>query len=193
MTVVYPIVALAEGEQLDPDWIADITEAANDHETRVDTLETFSRVFVRKTADESVTSSTTVQNDDHLFLAVAANIVYVLDAWLVTFCSVDTTDFKMGFTLPSGATLSFSANGLKFNTTGDVHGLIQQQALINQSSPTATQVAGTVGDNTVVNVRGLLTVGSTAGNLQLQWAQFASVATAVTLKAGSWMRLEKVS
>lgn len=46
MTVTYPIVALLDGEVLDPEWIADITESANthettlaDHESRLDTLE----------------------------------------------------------------------------------------------------------------------------------------------------------
>lgn len=39
MTVTYPIVALGEGEVLDPDWIADITEAVNDHQDRLSSLE----------------------------------------------------------------------------------------------------------------------------------------------------------
>jgi hypothetical protein len=37
--VAFPIVALADGDVLDPDWIADITAAANNHETRVAALE----------------------------------------------------------------------------------------------------------------------------------------------------------
>jgi hypothetical protein len=36
-------------------------------------------MFARKTADESVTSSTTLQNDDHLSHPVVANAVYELD------------------------------------------------------------------------------------------------------------------
>jgi hypothetical protein len=37
--VAYPIVALADGEVLDPNWIQDVTDAANDHQTRVSVLE----------------------------------------------------------------------------------------------------------------------------------------------------------
>lgn len=37
--VAYPIVALNDGDVLDPDWIADVTDSANDHETRISTLE----------------------------------------------------------------------------------------------------------------------------------------------------------
>jgi hypothetical protein len=39
MTVTYPIVEPTEGTELDPDWGSDITESANDHETRLGTLE----------------------------------------------------------------------------------------------------------------------------------------------------------
>ncbi len=39
MTVLFPIIALADGEVTDPAWFADITEAVNDHETRVSALE----------------------------------------------------------------------------------------------------------------------------------------------------------
>lgn len=40
MTVTYPIVAPVEGGELDPDWGDDITEAVNDHQTRISSLET---------------------------------------------------------------------------------------------------------------------------------------------------------
>lgn len=39
MTVTFPIIALADGEELDPQWFSDITDTANDHETRIDGLE----------------------------------------------------------------------------------------------------------------------------------------------------------
>lgn len=39
MTVTYPIVALGDGEVSDPQWFADVTEAVNDHQDRIDTLE----------------------------------------------------------------------------------------------------------------------------------------------------------
>jgi hypothetical protein len=35
----YPIVALNDGDVLDPAWIDDITDSANDHETRIGVLE----------------------------------------------------------------------------------------------------------------------------------------------------------
>lgn len=38
--MTFPIVVPTEGTELDPDWGADITNAVNDHETRVSSLET---------------------------------------------------------------------------------------------------------------------------------------------------------
>lgn len=49
----FPIVALGEGEAADPQWFEDITNAVNDHETRVDALE--SQV---STASVTVTDAT---------------------------------------------------------------------------------------------------------------------------------------
>lgn len=39
MTVTFPIITLADGEELDPQWFSDITATANDHETRIGSLE----------------------------------------------------------------------------------------------------------------------------------------------------------
>lgn len=41
--VAFPILALLDGEVSDPQWFQDITDAVNDHETRVSTLEGINR------------------------------------------------------------------------------------------------------------------------------------------------------
>lgn len=53
----FPIIALADGVVLDPQWIADVTAAVNDHETRVDTLE--SQVAAVSATITDATSRTT--------------------------------------------------------------------------------------------------------------------------------------
>ncbi len=193
MTVSYPIVPLGEGTVLDPDWISDVTEAVNDHQDRLTAIEALSTLFAYKTADESVSSSTTAQNDDHLAATVAANARYIIDMWVVVFSSSETPDFQVNFTQPSLATVGYSSNGLAFSTTGTVVGSVQMQALINQTSPTNRQTTGVVADNTVVRISGLLTTSSTAGTLQFQWSQQTSNAAAVIVRAGSWMRLQRIS
>ena len=61
-------------------------------------------LFVRKTSDETVNNSTTLQNDDQLALAVEANATYWLSMRLIM-SSGTTPDFKMLFTFPSGLTM----------------------------------------------------------------------------------------
>ena len=56
MTTV-PIVALLDGEVLDPQWILDITNTANDHETRIDAVD--AKVATVSIANSDATSRTT--------------------------------------------------------------------------------------------------------------------------------------
>jgi len=56
----YPIVALGEGVVLDPDWIADVTAAANDHQTRITSLETGTVAQLAYTTNGTMATSTVI-------------------------------------------------------------------------------------------------------------------------------------
>ncbi|HEX8106113.1 MAG TPA: hypothetical protein VF516_00230 [Kofleriaceae bacterium] len=56
--VAYPIIALNDGDILDPQWIDDITDAANDHQTRVTALEQGFNPQVSYTTNGVMASST---------------------------------------------------------------------------------------------------------------------------------------
>jgi hypothetical protein len=145
-------------------------------------------VYVAKTANETVTSSATLQNDDHLALAVSASATYVVNLFLIIDGSL-AGDFKMGFTGPAGATMDWviAAQGTGATTTNG------NQSFAYQSLATSDN-AGTIGAGSklIIRPQGTLVVSTTAGTLQLQWAQNTSDATATTLYAGSWLRLERV-
>ena len=128
-----------------------------------------------KSADEPVTS-TTLQNDDHLFFAMGANdIWYVNFGLLVNDASSSTADIKLAFTFPSGSIALYTVypdnagalNWFEWRVSGT-------SAAIN-----ATNV------DRFVSITGVATNGATPGNLQLQWAQNVSNASAVTMKKGS--------
>ncbi len=57
MPVVFPIIALADGEIADPQWFLDITEAVNDHEERLGSLE--SQVLTESVTVTDATARTT--------------------------------------------------------------------------------------------------------------------------------------
>lgn len=147
------------------------------------------RVVVRrKTADESVTSSTTLQDDDHLVFPIGAN-----EEFSIT-CDIDagafvgaTTGLKIAINAPSGATLNATANVVDLldtnrnNRTTTVGGVL------------ITVAAGVFanGDCTVRICAWVLN-GSTAGNVTLQWAQQTSSGSALTFRKGSSLTATRI-
>jgi hypothetical protein len=89
---------------------------------------------------------------------------------------------KIAFTVPTGCTMNIM---VQTNNAGSV-----QQDFLKVSGtatlqidcdPTATKEQGILFFGTVVN-------GSTAGNVQLQWAQYTSGADVLTFAKGSYMK-----
>ena len=136
--------------------------------------------LVRKTADESVTSSTTLQNDDHLSLEVGANETWEFEAFILATSSSQTPDLKFTFTVPTGTSIDWTANSVDSSAASSYPPV----------SASGTSVSPAISANAmmVVRVRGVLTVGSTAGSLQLQWSQNQSNNNAVTVKARSFLK-----
>ena len=142
-------------------------------------------LFVYKTADESVTSSTTLQNDDHLFLSVAANTRYLVESYFA-WTSPVAADFKFTYTTPVGVAGQWSAlnptlasavsapytGSLSWGSTGTFEGFNLDM---------------------FARVNGILIVGGIAGTLQFQFAQNTSNATPCTVRQYSWLRLIEVS
>lgn len=146
-------------------------------------LEYLLPLFARKTADESVTSSTALQNDDHLVLAAEASATYELEM-LLSLLGAAAGDFKFQYALPAGSTMF--ARIIYFDPS-----LSLGNALYTNAAP---WTAGTdPAFATPVHVVGTLRTGGTAGNLQLTWAQNASNATPTKVLADSYMRLRRVA
>lgn len=151
--------------------------------------------YIAKTADETINSSTTLQNDDHLVLSVVANAVYLFTLDLYMTESTDYVgDFKMSFTCPTGAT--FDMHGAGAHATSFTGGTSSDGEWIGKlaaTSAAATLAFGVGNVLTGVRIYGRLVMSSTAGNFQLQWAQNTSDASGTTLKAGSYMAMTRVA
>lgn len=142
---------------------------------------------VWKASDESVTSSTTMQDDNELFFAMDANSKYSFHG-VISYEGGQTGDFKFQFTVPSGA-------------TGRRHSLHAQSTATSCSSagqntwggPITTAVTGigATGAQCEAIVDGFVSTAGTAGTLQLQFAQDTSDVTATTIKAGSFLEWRK--
>ncbi len=133
----------------------------------------------RKTADESVSSSTTLQNDDTLKIALAASDAVEFSAVMFVSSTSSSPDFKMTFTVPSGASVRWFAewfDGVAYQSSGIV-------------TSSGTTVAFAITGNTLgmVKLTGIVVNGSNAGDLQLQWAQNSSNSTAVKVEQRSFI------
>lgn len=149
-----------------------------------------------KTSDESVTSSTALQDDNELFVSVAAPATYLLGGFLM-WVGNDTGDIKLAFTNPASSTMHWALTGPSAQDTafasGATRGAGEWFPRNNQtSSPTSSiPYSGSTG---LLHGRlvGSLTT-SNAGTLRLQWAQNTSNGTATTVKLGSWISLRRIS
>jgi len=141
-------------------------------------------IYARKSVDETVNGSASLQNDDHLVVTLAASATYEFEA-LIFYSSGTTPDIKFAFTFPAGATCSWAPVGLKFdgvNFEAEVRTSTWQAA-----SGTSNAVAGTAATYDTARLRGIIRLGSTAGALQLQWAQNTSNGSNTTVKADSFL------
>lgn len=141
------------------------------------------QVFCRKTADESLSSTTTLQNDDALLWAVRTGAVYIMHLW-VLYNSGTTPDFKLGFSVPAGTTMAWGWFG------SDPTPAVVNAGPYSESSSTA---AGGIGANQWLHAHGFITTAGTAGNVNFQWAQNTSDGTSTTVRAGSYGYLARVA
>jgi len=144
----------------------------------------------RKTSDETVNNSSTLQNDDVLVVSVEANAVYRVECQII--CSSSTTaDIKTTFTVPAGATLRWGTYAPHRSVSSTTASTISANVF------SAAGVADVGGYGTSTNVlyvlRGILRMSSTAGSLQFQWAQSTADATNTTVRAGSVLHARRLA
>ena len=139
---------------------------------------------VRKTSDEDVTSSTSLQADDQLLYALGATEV----TWFRFFLIVDggvTGDLKFAVDVPADATLNVSYSGNIHIDNGDAIGFDNNQTSDNTSM--GHQGLGGTGTNRQTIIEGIVVGGGTAGNVVLNWAQQTSNGTASSVQANSYL------
>lgn len=134
-----------------------------------------------KASDESVTSSTTLQNDDDFTFTATANGIYLMELLLYV-VTATTPDFKFGWSVPG---------------SGTVDGLVVQQNSATAVQPTTEAAATSPLISSGTDMYLLISAvyqadGTTFGAVNFQWAQNTSDGTAATVKTGSLMRYRKV-
>jgi hypothetical protein len=151
-------------------------------------------VYALKTANESVTSSTTLQNDDELAIPLAGNAKYIMDGFLFyQGASSPAGDLKMDFLVPSGGVMKWANFGV--NPSGlTQYNVVGEGAAAGSPRAVGTNgIPGSGGIEMSCAPRGYISTSSTSANLQFRFAQNVSSATATTVLAGSWLRVVRVA
>ena len=139
-----------------------------------------------KTADQSVTSSVTLVNDTELFVSLAASVTYAFQMMLdYEGGTAGASDLKWTFGIPAGTFMRYC-----YSNRGTGLG-----ASVTMSTGSSTDLGGTNGAGNLEGVHGFGTIvcGSTAGTLQLKWAQNTSSATSTIMHAQSCLMLWRIS
>jgi hypothetical protein len=141
-------------------------------------------VTIIKTSDETVTNNT-LQDDNELFLAMAAN-----ETWYFTLSighiGNATADFKYSITVPTGATLRWGCTGALV----DQAGVLTECQSITTSGSLGARISGATTDRHFMAF-GVVVNGSTAGNLQFQWAQDTTTAVDTKVLTNSYLEAHK--
>jgi len=128
-----------------------------------------------KPADETVTSTTTLQDDDDLVITPNINKTYGY-MLMCMFTSDTPAGFRYAASIPSGATMTRVA-GQNWNST--LEGTMEDMT-------TAKSVTTSGTFNHIIQVVGRLIMGGTAGDVNFQWAQNISDAADTTVQEGAF-------
>lgn len=149
--------------------------------------------FVNKVANETVTSSTTTQNDDELFVALPQNGIFEVTLHLASNSSSATPDIRIEWDAGGDISLlslryclSHSINTTNANDSSNVK--IRAYDNLTDEVP-----YGMDGSNySYVKENFIVQTLNDGGTLQLKWAQWVSNANAVAVKPGSYIVVKQL-
>jgi parallel beta-helix repeat protein len=142
-----------------------------------------------KTADQSVTASTTLVDDVDLTFPAVVGEVWEIDGLLFV-DGATTGDITVRVAAPSGMSGYWRALGCAAsNTSASAASMVPGGVVFNGNATIGALGAGVI---STVKIEGLLIVG-TAGNVVVRWAQGTSDPTATIVKAGSYLRARRVA
>ncbi|MFD1309725.1 hypothetical protein [Streptomyces kaempferi] len=149
------------------------------------------RLTAVKPSNETVTSSNTLQNDDHLTATLDANSVYRIYLML-NFGGLTAGEIKTSWTTPASATGFKSCMGPgSDSTTRDTAATTTMRYGIHNFTTTVNYGCNDTSLFVHAIEQGIVTT-TTGGTFVLQWAQQTSFATGSIMAAGSYLIAEKI-
>lgn len=147
--------------------------------------------LMTKTADETVTNSDTPQNDNHISFEALANATYYFELYTRWTATNSIMDARVGWAGPTGFTMAWGGAHGSHTTLTTYLG--SPGAL--GSTPNPPLLDFTFDETPSRNGEwgamwaGWIFISSTAGTLQMKWAQNTIDAGTLTLQKGTFMRV----
>jgi hypothetical protein len=140
-----------------------------------------------------IASQTTLQNITGLALPIGSSATekWLMELFLRVSAANGTMDLKLGFTVPTGCTLSWGILGGMIGEVPAFGARAAAQTPLTLATQSATITVATHAGNSAVAVAAIVYGGGTAGNVQPQYAQATSDAGNLTIPVGSLMRATK--
>jgi hypothetical protein len=140
---------------------------------------------VRRTTSQTVNNSTTLVDDTQLQLELSASETVYFEA-VVRYSGDDTADIKIAFVGPTGATIRWDNYNSIFINTSDVVTVSTGEVIEGNSRSFGCAAASGL---RTLNIKGYVQTSTTAGALQMQFAQAAAVAADTTIQFNSVLKV----
>ena len=151
-------------------------------------------LFALKTATETVNNSTTMQNDDHLFLTtMSINATYLVKLFIIYESTTQTPDLVLGFTVPSGASFQWVPFSLTSNNANSEASVGAGYVRMPSTTTSSTRFIGTMTTEVASLPVGVLTMAGNSGTFRLQWAQGVATAENTQVKANSLLSMWRIA
>ncbi len=157
---------------------------------------------VRKTADETVNNSNTLQNDDELIITVPANQILEFESFVIFSGSGASCDIKFKWNVSTGITMWWNSlyGGTGTPTLDGLWGMdvavattAANIAQLLAETDTITRGCHAVGERQAIVMKGIIMGGTADGTATLQWAQNTALAADTVVHANSFIKSQKLA
>ena len=140
---------------------------------------------VRKSANQSVTSTTALTADSVLKVSLSPNKQYSVEGVVFASSSSATPDIKIGWNFPTDATVD-----LGYIAGDDAN--YRGSELLRTSNAASQTIPLAVNTPAIIKISGTIVVGSSTSTVSFRFAQATSDASPTTVLKGSYLRAQEI-
>jgi hypothetical protein len=146
--------------------------------------------YAVKATTLTVNNSTAYVNDPELVIPLVANSSWIVETTLY-YVTLAAAGAKANLTVPTGATMTYGNDSLSLTATTTANAI--DRGLVFAGGGGHGLGGAGLANPVASYPRAFVVIGSTAGNLQFQFAQATANASNTQLMPGSFMRLTRTA